>query len=193
MIPVTVITPSMPSRAAQLAECIASVAAQTVTPAAHLISISDPGTPNARHAAQQRNALLSAVTTTWVAALDDDDLYRPSYFRDLADTLGTDADLVYSFPTAEPLPHVNVNGWSSQTLTSELHSHNFICATVCVRAGVLRDVGGWPVDQEDGLFPGGTEFEDHALLIRLAEAGAKFACVPVENWVYRHGPWRYRK
>ncbi len=71
----TILTPSLPERHDMLVECIASVRAQTVQPARHVVSIDYGRRPIHEH----HNALFDGVDTEWVMMLADDDLVDPTY------------------------------------------------------------------------------------------------------------------
>ena len=93
---ITVITASIPSRAAMLAECMASISEQTLPPDAHLV-----GVDYARHGSSAtRNALARSATTEWVAVLDDDDVALTHHLA-LLYQAGYEADIVYSLATVE--------------------------------------------------------------------------------------------
>jgi len=192
-VPVTVLTPSIPGREAQLVEAIASVNAQTVQADAHLIRVQTPPGPlGPVHIAAQRNALLDAVTTDWVATLDDDDLWLPHHLATVAPYLRT-ADLVYTWPTPEWAIHrLDCTGWDHRILEARLRNGNFIPSSALIRTGLLRRVGGWQTTGYDGRFETGAFWEDHDLWIRLARMAATFVCVPEETWVYRmDGEWTH--
>ena len=109
---ISVVIPSY-NRAHLLAESLASVLAQTRQP--REIIVVDNGTGDetaevvARHAGRvryvktepagvqaARNTGLQAATSEWVATLDDDDLYRPTFFERAAPALEDGrADLVF--------------------------------------------------------------------------------------------------
>lgn len=168
---VAVVTASLPERAARLAEAAASVAAQTIPPAAHLIGIDF-----ARHGPTAvRNALVRAAGTEWVAFLDDDDVLYPGHLATL--TAGAaGADVVYSFCDVE-----GRGGWTpnQEFDAAALRSYNFIPVTALVRRSAFLSVGG---------FPESHPVEDWDLWRRLLDAGAEFRCVPTVTWLYRfHG------
>ena len=169
---IAVITASLPSRTGMLAECIASVAAQSLKPSLHLIGIDSlrAGT------SAMRNALLGAVTMPWVAVLDDDDVALPDHLRLLAKA-SVSADVVYSPPIVE-----GREGWTPGEAFSadRLQRESYIPSTALIRADALRAVGGWrdSADCANG-------WEDWDLYRRLLDAGARFAHVPEPTWRYR--------
>jgi GT2 family glycosyltransferase len=167
---ITVITASLPSRTAMLAECIASVAAQTLPPAAHLVAVDIAR----RGTSACRNALLAAVRTPWTAILDDDDVALPGH---LAALRSVEADIVYSRPSLE-----GREGWdpSGPFDPERLARESYIPATALVLTSVLRQLGGWRPSSEVAH-----GWEDWDLWRRAAEAGATFAYVPEVTWRYR--------
>lgn len=145
--------------------------------------------PNPLDLAEQHNVLLSAVTTEWVAIIDDDNLWRPDYIQMLEPHLTSAHDVVYCYGTN--MVQRNVNTWSRQELSRFLTESNFLDANCVVRAEAIRAVGGFPEDYDwdTGTFNGGrATWDDWALWQRLADAGFYFHCVPQIGWDYRpHG------
>jgi hypothetical protein len=191
---ITVITASIPERQRMLAETIESVQVQTSPVDAHLVRVQRPpqGLLSPRHVAMQHNALLKAVDTEWVATLNDDDIYHPDHVEKIRSHLGPDVDVVYSWPTNEyDWFRIDVSDWTSREVADRLEEGNFIREAITVRTELLRQLGGWGGEYQDGVFSEtGVEWEDWDLLIRLARAGARFRCVPLETWDYRAGQWR---
>jgi hypothetical protein len=185
---ITVITPTMPGREAMLAEACASVDGQTLAPYAHLVRCRAPrGAPNAVDDAEQRNALLAQVETEWLAQLDDDDLYFPHHLATIAPALDG-ADVVYTFSTTPEVAREDVTDWATADLVDVLRVGNCLPYCAAIRCEVLRGIGGWGglFDRDCGVYIAtGATADDWDLWIRLAEAGARFRCVPVETWWYR--------
>jgi hypothetical protein len=170
---VTVITASLPTRSAMLAECVASIAAQYRPPVAHLVAVDHARAGSSA----MRNLLLGAVKTEWVGILDDDDIALPHHLAALAEP---DADVVYSLPKVE-----GRSGWQpvGPFDPARLAIESYIPATSVIRTRFLDVIGGWrPSSQvEHG-------WEDWDLYKRLHAAGARFAFVPEITWRYRfHG------
>jgi hypothetical protein len=191
---ITVITASIPERRRRLAEAMESVQTQTSPVEAHLIRVQQPplGALSPAHAATQLNALLAAVDTEWVAPLGDDDIYLPYHVEKIQPHLGQDVDVVYSWAKYE-YEHfrVDVSDWTPSQVARRLEQRNFIRSTITIRTELLRRVGGWSSERRDGVFrETGVQWEDWDLLIRLARAGGRFRCVPLETWEYRIGDWR---
>lgn len=192
---VTVITATMPGREWELCQAAASVWQGTVVPYAHLIRGKAPGRwgPGPIHLAEQRNELLKAATTPWVATLDDDDRFLPNHLEELGKAFD-DADVVYSWDATHHIPveqRVNVNGWPWSEIAARLAKRNFIPSNAMFRRDLALSVGGYPEHYSihSGTFKGTPcTWEDWALWFRLAEVDARFVCVPVETWEYHFNP-----
>jgi len=166
---VTVITPTIPERAEQLAEAIESVQAQSRPPEAHLIEVDDlrQGT------AAMRNRMVEEADTEWVAPLDDDDLLLPIHLQVLLDGASSSgADVIYSDWNG----HVP-KGCPRDFDSAALRAKNFIPATALIRREAIEAVGGYPE----------VHGEDWALWLLMDRAGARFYRVPVVTWTYRRG------
>jgi glycosyltransferase involved in cell wall biosynthesis len=72
---ITVVIPSIPSRAKMLDRALASVKAQTLRPERVVVEFDD----DRLGAAATRQRGLEKVTTPWVAFLDDDDEFLPGH------------------------------------------------------------------------------------------------------------------
>ena len=173
---IALITPSLPTRAAALGECVASVATQTRPPDRHLIEI-DHGRAGS---AVVRNQLAQAADDCdFLAFLDDDDLLYPRHLADLEQTaIRTRADLVYPFCDVH-----GRDGWTpNRTFDADaLRQGNFIPVTVLVRRQPFLTAGGFPEQAANG-------WEDWALWLKLLDAGARIVCHPVPTWLYRLHP-----
>lgn len=178
---IAVLTPALPERAAMLAETIASVNAQTLPPAAHLIEIDH----ERAGCATVLNRLLpaaQAADANWIALVADDDVFYPRHLELLAGA-SADADIVYSYCDVEG------RDWSPNAPFDEarLRAGNYIPATTLIRTALARKLGGWRPDAAHG-------FEDWDFWLRALDAGARFRCVPTVTWRYRfHGDnlsWR---
>lgn len=193
---ITVVTPTFPKRQAvgHLERCIESVNAQTVPAAAHVIHNDTVGVG----AAKSRQAAFTQVRTEWTAFLDDDDWLEPRHLELLADKAEeTGADLVYPamFCTADwdvldPYHFRDFDAELERVLRAgDLATgvQNFIPITVLVRTELVAQVGGIPDPylQETKYFAP-CAGEDHMLWIRLLDAGAKFAHLPIRTWTYNH-------
>lgn len=169
---ISVITASLPSRSAMLAECAASVAAQTLPPVEHLISVDHARVGSSA----TRNRLVQAAGGTWIAIVDDDDVLFPNHLAALWEERDR-ADIVYSFC------EVTGRDWTPNRTfdANALRAGNYIPVTSLIKADVLRGLKGWASSSEHG-------WEDWDLWLRALDAGFRFACVPEITWRYRfHG------
>lgn len=197
---VTAIITTIPPRADQLTEALASVHAQTHPPDAVVVTVD---TERRGPAPQRNDAVYSCPTLTrWVAFLDDDDIWYPQHLAvllDAADTTG--ADVVYPWFELRDAHGRDINvhdplfiggerafgrPFDETARTHLLTTGNFIPVTALVRRSAFLAVGGFPT-------PGTpewphTECEDWGLWQRLAQAGASFHHVPERTWEWRwHG------
>lgn len=168
---VTVITPSLPERAALLADSIASVARQTHRPRQHLIGIDH----SRIGAAAMRNELLQAVGTPLVAFLDDDDVLYPRHLDVLCSKLADDAllDVAWSWCESENGPAIPRPVYFN---AAAMRRANFIPVTVVARTQAVLDVYGFDPD---------VEHEDWDLWLRMLDKGARFDVVAEVTWKYR--------
>lgn len=162
---VAVVTAAIPERFGLLREALDSVAAQTVQPAEHIVVVDHAK----RGTADALNRALGAVSSEWVATLDDDDLLYPAHLEVLLEA-SRFADVVYSHCDCDFSIHVN-----APFDPVELRRANYIPATALIRTDTLRAVGGWPDQRE----------QDWALWLRLLDAQARFVSVPRVTWRYR--------
>lgn len=164
----TLITPSMPDRSHLLAEMLASVAAQTVLPAAHFIIIDE------RRQVPKLAELLSKVDTEYVCQVDDDDIVYPNHVETLSANLG--ADVVWTWCDVTGRQWNPNQGYQPGVL----QSRNYIPSNYAGRVAKFREVGGYlPHDPGD--------FEDWNLLRRIESTGGSFYNVPIVTWNYRFG------
>ncbi len=178
---ISIVTPSIPERAGMLAELLESVAAQTIPPAAHYVSVDWQHDEQLR----QRNRLVGLVRTEWFSPVDDDDLLLPHFVETMYAATG-DADVVYGYADMgswpETAPHHDTINQPFDK--AELQSCNYIpggCALI--RTDAFRAVGGYPTSGSNIQ-----HFGDWYLWLALLEAGARFVCVPEITWQYRwHG------
>lgn len=169
---VTVITPSLPERAPMLTEAIASVAAQTCPPAAHLIGVDHAG----RGPAEVRQELVVAAATEWVVFLDDDDLLDPAFIATLLNIAGRwccEVVIPYCRFDGPPLPARYCNQPFDR---AALADHGIFPITVLARRQSILDAGGFdPADR----------YEDWSLWNRMADRGCRFDVCTLPLWTYR--------
>ncbi len=187
---ISVIIPTIPGRVALLERAVDSVVNQT-REAWHIIVIGDPDRTGA---AATRNRALESVDTEFVAFLDDDDEMLPEHLDVCYQAMqDSGADLVYpgmhiigrDDPLAVALGGAWVNPFGvpfgPEQENHLRHAGNFIPVTWMARTGLVRAVGGFPD-------PTPRVPEDHGLLIRLLDAGARFHHVARRTWRYHvHG------
>lgn len=188
---VTVVIPSLPQRHMRLSNAVQSVAIQE-QPAEAIVVQFDL---NREGAATTRNKALEKVNTTWVAFLDDDDVFYPHHLRvclDAAEESG--ADLVYpyaDFKGNDPLATVH-NGqivspfgvsFGPEQEQYIRNRGNFIPVTHLVKTELVKLVGGFP--QQNGFAARvSRDCEDYGLLLALLDIGAKFHHAPHVTWIY---------
>lgn len=170
---VTVVTVSIPERHELLAQAHASLRAQTYGPVPWLIRVDEPDEWGPAHIARQRNALLAAVQTEWMAVLDDDDLLDPTYLERVSEHFD-DADVIYTYCRGFEHPYGPFD-------RERLQRENFIDGECLLRTELVRRVGGYPAN---------SIVEDWQLFKLLAETGARFVCIAEQLRTHRHDGWR---
>lgn len=167
MTEITVITATIPGREAMLEEARASVEAQTLPAAKHIV-YKDVSRRGIRFA---MNALWPQVKTPWMQWLADDDLLLPHHLETLAQYTD-EADIIHGYCEVEGRP-----GFSPNYSAEE--GGYWMPATALMRTSFVRDLGGWSMTD----WP-----EDHHFWIKAAKAGARFVVHREPTWVYRfHG------
>lgn len=193
--PITVLTVTIPGREQLLAENLTSVNAQTIPVTAQLVYSHPIGDQEAQiEYARAKNSLLSAVTTPWVAILNDDDSWLSHHIETVLPHLGN-ADVVYSWDADGHKPRENCNDWTTEALRETFAHTNFVDGNCLIRRSALQAVGGFPTDWEGpGPWDGGhyeasiARFEDWRLWQLLIVQRARFRCVPVATWIYGKTP-----
>jgi hypothetical protein len=176
---ITVLTPSLPERGDMLAECVASIVAQTRQPEAHLIGIDYARVG----VAEMLNRLWPQADSEWIAVLADDDLADPAHLRVLAaqaalTEYGGPAGVVYSYCRVTGrrdkwCPNRPFSAWA-------LRQENYVPATALIRKSLIEKLGGWRQPDEG--------YEDWDFWKRALDAEARFVCVQRITWTYRfHG------
>lgn len=188
---ITVVIPTVPSRAEYLERALRSVKTQTLQPARVVVQVDT----DREGAGVTRQRGLEKVLTPLVAFLDDDDEFLPQHLeRCLAHLQAKGADLVYPWfhvvGGGDPFPpHFFTDEWDP-----EQPRHTTV--TTLARVDPLLEVGGFmipdPTVQEQYVF--GEEFR---MVCALNDAGYKISHLPERTWNWHHHgrnssglPWR---
>jgi hypothetical protein len=184
---ISVVTPSTPPRAELLSKAMASMAAQTLLPEAHIVVVDHAG----RGEAATRNRGLFAVDTAWTAFLDDDDELYPHHLSALMrhqETTG--ADLVYPwfdvgcggtdpFPQREGVPFDE----------AAYRSGGFVPVTYLVRTELAIAIGGFPLpNSPEWPYPVGV---DRGFIWRLLDKGLHIEHLNERTWRWNHHGGNY--
>ncbi len=170
---VTVVTVTIPERHALLHQAWTSLRLQTFGQVPWLVRCEEPDEWGPAHIAKQRNLLLAAVDTEWMAVLDDDDLFDPTYLERCSEFFDT-ADVIYTFCRGHEHPFGEFD-------RERLRHENYIDGECLLRTDLVRAAGGYPAN---------TVVEDWQLFQRLADMGARFHCIPEVLRSHRHDGWR---
>jgi glycosyltransferase involved in cell wall biosynthesis len=157
---VSILTPTIGERSHLLAECRASVGAQTYRGFEHVI-VEDPDRDGC---AISVNRAAEIAQGEWVLPLADDDLLLPGCVERL---LNADGDIIYS----PPLVTGNEDRWWF------FQEPPVIPSTALIRASLWDDLGGYDENLK--------REEDRDLWIKALAAGARFTRVDEPCWVYR--------
>jgi hypothetical protein len=146
-----------------LAECEASVDAQTFRGWEHLVLVDEEYVGCSRTV----NLLAEDARGEWLFLIADDDLLLPSC---LAAHLGVSggADVVYSPPVVEGEPEAPFHGTPPGIPSSAL-----------IRRSLWNDLGGYDVEK--------AQCEDYDFFERAMGAGAVFHRLREQTWIYRFG------
>lgn len=176
---VTVAIPSIPPRTRQLARAVGSATRQNRPPDAISIAI-DTGREGAW---ANRTRAVAAVSTEWVALLDDDDYFYPTHLDILLKHADDDPSVDYWFTYfdviggTDPLDHFG-KVWDPanphQTTT-----------TVMVRTELAKTVG-WHLPEPGIVVDRQMAGEDFAFTLGCRDAGAKIVHIPERTWAYVH-------
>lgn len=181
---ITVAIPSIPPRSKLLSRALESIVNQT-KPAAALsvaVDLRKEGAPPTRQRA------LNAVTTPYVAFLDDDDEFLPTHLEDLARHMEeTGADVVYSW-----FKVVGRGGFifdedpifPSGHYLNEFDPENPIETTVTtlVRTELAKEVGFRALDRGHDANTG----EDYGFILGCVKAGANIRHLVKKTWLWHH-------
>lgn len=179
---ITVVIPTIPTRAALLARAVASVEAQTLPPAVVIVEHDH----DREGPAVTRNRALERVQTSHVAFLDDDDILYPDHLRLLARfaRLGQ-FDVAYPGYDCDDDP---VNMFGIPFSAAFLRRRNFIPVTVLARTEKVREAGGFQPQPDEN----GDPCEDWGLWLAMLRSGARFGHLPQKTWRWNTGGTRGR-
>lgn len=162
---VSVLTPTIPSRADLLRECLRSVASQERDDVEHLVARDEAG----EGCAVVMNRLAERARGEWVMPLADDDLLLPGAIDSLWPSTGA-ADVVYAPPLLWA-PHIPDPWWFFQAPPA-------IPSFALIRRSLWEDLGGY----DESL----KREEDRDLWTRALDRGARFVKFDAApTWVYR--------
>lgn len=180
-LPITVCTPTIPSRGSLLNRAMRSIKAQTHAPTDVIVS-----TDHLRNgAAITRQKALDQVKTEWVAFLDDDDEFLPQHLNVLYTyAMVTTADYVYSWYKVrggqDPRPRVFKKPFDPCTPCQTT-------ITTLVRTELAQATGFLPDSDEDLHSPDRHYAgEDWRFTSRCIEAGADIIHAPHRTWLWHH-------
>jgi glycosyltransferase involved in cell wall biosynthesis len=173
---ITVCVPHIPSRALMLQRAVRSIATQTQPPAAISVAIDI----NRQGAPATRQRALDAVSSDWVAFLDDDDYFFPIHLEHLyRHAMETGADFVYSWfevpGGTDPFP--------STHFTNPFNPEDPIETTITtlVRTDLAKAVGFQALDR--GQINTG---EDRFFTLGCLNEGAKISHLVERTWAWCH-------
>lgn len=171
-----------------LARALESVWRQTLQPDVIVIA-QDNDRSGAAHTRERGTA---AVTTEYVAYLDDDDQLYTNHLELLAcEIRDTSADLVYPWFDVDggrdPFPHHEGLPWRDEEPIQ-------VPVTFIARTAAIRDAGGWTDDWDSTLaedpgvdLEGNRAGEDWRLVLRMVRNGAKIVHLNRRTWLWYHG------
>lgn len=178
---VSVIMPHMPIRPNSMVRAIKSAATQTVKPRDIIIAAD----LDREGAAKTRNRALAKAETTWVAFLDDDDLWLPNHLEVLLDDAEqSHADVVYAGcrvigPQGQLVAQREEWGRFGLPFSAErLREKSYLPVTSLVRTKLAQQA--WFEAPEGSLY------DDWGFYLRLLDLGAVFHHVPQITWVWHH-------
>jgi glycosyltransferase involved in cell wall biosynthesis len=181
---VTVLTATIPSRTELLARAVASVKAQTMQPAEHLIMVDQDKIGGAA----VLDKLIKKTKTKYIAVLDDDDELLPQHIEVLYKSItASDADLVYPWFRYQTLG----NAGHLETYAYQPWSNNDIHQvpiTWIAKTNTIRRAGGFSEGYEAesmNLDSGGNRIGyDFLLIQRLVAQDRIIKHHPEVTWIY---------
>jgi len=174
---ITVVMPSIPARAVRRNAALASIAAQTLSPAAISIAID----VNKEGAPPTRQRALEAAATEWVAFLDDDDAFMPQHLEHLyRHAMETNADFVYSWfqvlGGTDPFPP----GHFLNPFDPEHPIETTV--TTLIRTKLAKEVGFHRLDRGEDTNTG----EDYGMVLGCVKLGANIQHLVERTWYWTH-------
>jgi hypothetical protein len=175
VIPLTIVTPTLPTRRDMLHELGQSIAQQTERVHEWIVRTDwDRVGP-----AQIVNDMVADVDTPWVFRCDDDDLFDANHFATIGEYLDGEFDVVYSWPRVDPPGWIGTEGLQVIMPMDRIHDINWIASAAAIKTDLWDHLGGYR----------DVHNEDHDLWQRAVTAGAKFLCIPRVTWTFRLGDW----
>lgn len=187
IVPVTVCTPTIPVRGQQLGRAIASVANQTLKPAAHVVMVD----VHREGAPVMLDKTITAAQTEWVAILADDDEFLPHHLETLWNlVVSEDADIGFThFRYSNTGDGGHLERFRGQPFDNQ--NPRQMTGVFLARRNLLLDVGGHSTNFDPTSYEvdesGNRIGEDFVIVQRLAKAGARFAVSPEVTWIYHVG------
>ena len=187
-IPVTVITPTIPTRGELLGRAIRSVMNQTVKPVAHIVL------PDIykRGAAAMLDQGLQTARSEWVAILADDDEFLPHHLETLWNLLDeTGADVAYShFRYSHLEDAAHLERFRGQPFDYE--NPRQMTGVYVGRRQLLYEIGGhqslsFDANSYERDESGNRIGEDYHLVKRLAWEKIPVAVTGEVTWIYHTG------
>ena len=134
-------------------------------------------------AAENRNRMMSSVTTTWIAFLDDDDEFLPQHLLVLLQN-SEDVDVVYTGcqvigPHGEDIPLQEEWGRYGKPFDGLLLRKKSYLPVTCLVRTELAQVSSFHA-------PEGSQYDDWGFYLDLLNQGARFLHVPQRTWIWHH-------
>lgn len=192
---ITVCIATIPPRSKELRRALASVAVQTLQPAAIVVEYDHEHTG----AAATKNRAAAKATTEWLAFLDDDDQFLPAHLEMLryaAEHFSWEGepvprgpvDVVYSIPNCPQLPGGrDPNGrYGVPFDPEELRRRSYIQTTSLIRRHAFLGVGGFQLPNK--TMPDGSPcpYDDWGLWLALLDQECRFLHVPEVTFIWNH-------
>lgn len=180
---ITVVMPTLPARGVHRNAALASVASQTLQPAAISIAVD----VNREGAPATRQRALDAARTEWVAFLDDDDAFKVNHLEALyGHAMETGADFVYSYFEV-------IGGMDPFLAPGERESKHFLnpfnpeepvetTITVLMKRELAQEIGYKSLDRGHDTNTG----EDYRMVLECVKRGANIQHLVAKTWYWRH-------